>query len=279
MICKTILPAPILQQYIKEYLVLHTKFDVGTVPVKAYPVNPEEGITFVIRGSFSGKTIDTGKLEIRPRTNIYGLAVSRQDLYLTAEYLMIKVYFKPGYLHKLLGVPMNELLHQYIEGQAILGKEISEVENRLDNAITYDELPQILDNYFSNKVRQIKFDIRPIDEIGKLILTNPQGFNLIKTANIACLSIRQFERRFEQQIGVTPKYYARICRFYEAYVLKEKFPEMDWFSIAIQTGYTDYQHLVKDFKQFAGESPNALIHNSNQNPERILGLNPDFVGI
>jgi AraC-like DNA-binding protein len=279
MICKTVFPAPILQQYIKEYLVLHTKFDVGIVPVKAYPVNPEEGITFVLRGGFSGKTIETGELKIRPRTNIYGLATSRQDLYLTAEYLMIKVYFKPGGLHKLLGIPMFELLHQYIEGRAILGKEISEVENRLDNAITYDELSQILDNYFSNKVRQIKFDLRPVDKIGTMILANPQGFNLSKTANEACLSVRQFERRFEEQIGVTPKYYARICRFYEAYVLKEKFPELDWLSIAIRTGYSDYQHLVKDFKQFAGESPNALIQKSNLNPERILGLNPDFVGI
>jgi AraC-like DNA-binding protein len=279
MICKIVIPSPILQQFIKQYLVLHTKFDAGIVPVKAYPVNPEEGITFVIRGSFSGKTLETGELKIRPQTNIFGLATSRQDLYLTSEYLMIKVYFKPGGLHKLLGIPMYELLHQYIEGRAILGKEISEIEDRLENAKTYDELAQIIDNYFIKKVRQIKLDLEPIDKIGAMIMTNPGGFNLTKTANDACLSFRQFEKRFERQIGVTPKYFARLCRFYEAYVLKEKFPELDWLSIAIQTGYNDYQHLVKDFKQFAGETPNLLIQKSNLNPERLLGLNPNFVGI
>lgn len=279
MICKTVIPPPILQTYIKQYLVLHTKFASGVVPVKAYPVNPEEGITFVIRGSFSGKTLETGELKVRPRTNIFGLATSRQDLYLTSEYLMIKVYFISGCLYKLLRISMHEFLHQYIEGQAILGKEISEIEDQLEHATTYDELIQIIDSYFIKKVRQTKFSLEPIDKIGAMILANPSGFNLTKTANDACLSFRQFEKRFERQIGVTPKYFARICRFYEAYVLKEKFPEMDWLSIAIKTGYNDYQHLVKDFKKFAGETPNLLIQKSNLNPERLLGLNPNFVGI
>ena len=279
MICQHFKPAPILGQYIKHYLVLHTKFDDGVIPVKAYPVNPEEGITFVIRGSFSGFTKQTGELKIRPRTNIFGMPNSGQDLHLTSEYMMIKVYFQPGSLYKLLGIPMKELLHQYIEARAILGKEITEVEDRLDNALTYNELPQIVDDYFIKKVCKIKLNLEPIDKIGMMIFANPQKFNLSKTANDACLSTRQFERRFEQQIGVTPKYYARICRFYEAYVLKEKSPELDWLSIAIQTNYCDYQHLVKDFKQFSGETPNLLIKKSSLNPERILGLNPDFVGI
>ncbi len=89
----------------------------------------------------------------------------------------------------------------------------------------------------------------------------------------------KFEKRFERQVGITPKYFARICRFYQAYELKDTRQDLDWLSIAVQTGYTDYQHLVKDFKRFAGVTPNRLIQESNHNPERQLKLNAEFVGL
>ncbi|AXE16517.1 hypothetical protein DR864_01630 [Runella rosea] len=280
MICQRIPPAPPIRQYIKEYLVLHMKFGKDIpAPTKAYPVNPEEGMTFVIRGIKTAETVETGECKVRPRTSIFGMPATRQNLHLPSEYMMVHVRFHPGAIHKLLRIPMYELLHQYVEAQAILGREIDDVEDQLVNATTYDELPRILDRYFTKKVARVKFGFEPMDRIGSLILANPQGFSLSKTANDACLSFRQFEKRFERQVGVTPKYFARICRFYQAYELKDTRQDLDWLSIAVNTGYTDYQHLVKDFKRFAGVTPNRLIQESNLNPERRLQLNPEFVGL
>jgi hypothetical protein len=34
--------------------------------------------------------------------------------------------------------------------------------------------------------------------------------------------------------------------------------------------YADYQHLVKDFKEFAGATPAIWAYEDNQSPERIL---------
>jgi hypothetical protein len=64
---------------------------------------------------------------------------------------------------------------------------------------------------------------------------------------------------------MTPKYFAAICRFYQAYALKESQLKLDWLSIAVQTGYHDYQHMVKDFKTFAGTTPNILVDQSLNN--------------
>ena len=280
MICQRCQPAPILGPYIKEYLVLHMRFGKELPPpIKAYPVHPEEGMTFVIRGTKTAETVETGAFNVRPRTCIFGLPIARQNLHLPSEYMMVHVRFQPGAIHKLLRIPMYELLHQYVEAQVILGREINDVEDQLAHTTTYDELPLILDRYFTKKVARVKFGFEPIDKIGSIILSNPQGFNLSQTASDACLSFRQFEKRFERQVGVTPKYFARICRFYQAYSLKDARQELDWLSIAIQTGYSDYQHLVKDFKQFAGVTPNMLIQESNLNPERQLKLNDKFSGL
>ncbi len=72
-------------------------------------------------------------------------------------------------------------------------------------------------------------------------------------------------------MGVSPKFFARICRFYKAFETKELNPHLNWQKIAWDAAYTDYQHLVKDFKQFSGSTPNTLVQENTQSPERWIG--------
>jgi transcriptional regulator GlxA family with amidase domain len=92
------------------------------------------------------------------------------------------------------------------------------------------------------------------------------SYGITQLAGKACLSLSQFERRFLQQTGILPKYFARANRFSQAYSLKEAEPDISWLGVALQTGYEDYQHLVRDFKVFAGALPPAQA----QSPEKIL---------
>ena len=95
-----------------------------------------------------------------------------------------------------------------------------------------------------------------------------------------CLCPKQFEKNFIQQIGIAPKFFARISRFNKAsFEKKENNKELNWLQIAIYTGYHDYQHLVKDFKQFAGTTPNSLIQENTASPEKWLGLDTLAAGI
>ena len=182
------------------------------------------------------------------------------------------VWFMPGTLFKLLGIPMSELVHQYVDAELIWGRDIREVNDQLANAPDYDSIFRILDAFFLKKISQVRQDNRPIDRIGQLIFDDPQGFRLEKFADQACLSHRQFEKRFLQQVGVSPKFFARISRFWKAYKLKETNPTLDWLSVALQFGYVDTQHLVKDFRQFANTTPNLLLSESAISPEFHSGI-------
>lgn len=281
MICKRIKPSPFVSQFIKEYLLVHLIFNEQEIaPVKAYPINPKEGITFQFRGYLIAETPTLNFTEKRPKVNIFSISPARQNFYQTHEFMFVNVEFQSGALAQFLKIPMTELTTGSLDASLIFGKEIEEVNDRLANTAAYDEIPIVLDNYFLNKIKQIKQNFLPIDKIGYLIVNNPSNFNLDKMAKSACMSHRTFENRFLQKVGVTPKYFARICRFYQAYEQKELSPKLDWFSIAVQNGYTDYQHLVKDFKQFAGVTPNIFMQHSNQNPEkRLIDINPNFIGV
>jgi hypothetical protein len=74
MICKRILPSPELSNFIKEYLTMHLVFDDASIipPAKAYPVNPEEGIRFLVRGTLFSENPEAGITEKRPTITILG---------------------------------------------------------------------------------------------------------------------------------------------------------------------------------------------------------------
>ncbi len=281
MICKRMLPCAELRYLIREYLVAQFAFkDLSEFPpIRAYPTNPEEAIRFIITGKLFTNNPATGITRETPTISLIGQPTARQNLQITHEYLMLYVRFQPGSLFKLLHIPMTMLIDQHVDATAILGKEISELFEQLGFCSTHDAMISILNNYFLKKSSCLKNNSHPVDDIGRMILQNPQGFNLEKTANEACLSYRQFEKRFEQLIGITPKYYARICRFYQAFELKEYNPELDWLSIAVKTGYNDYQHLAKDFKEFAGTTPNVLIQESLNSPSRMFRSSSEFRGV
>jgi AraC-like DNA-binding protein len=73
-------------------------------------------------------------------------------------------------------------------------------------------------------------------------------------------------------MGVCPKLYSRIARYYQAFRYREAHPAADWLTVALRYGYSDVQHLNKDFRAFAGVTPNRLLEENSQSPENILHL-------
>lgn len=73
-------------------------------------------------------------------------------------------------------------------------------------------------------------------------------------------------------MGIGPKLFSRIVRFNKAFLYREMNPQADWNTIAFNFGYTDYQHLYKEFKEFAGLTPNMLMTQNDHSPEKILPL-------
>ena len=80
----------------------------------------------------------------------------------------------------------------------------------------------------------------------------------------ANMSVRNFGRRFTEQVGVSPKLYCRLLRFNNAVNAKLKQPQSIWTSIAYECGYYDQMHMIKDFKEFSNVNPSALFPSNTE---------------
>lgn len=274
MFYQEILPRLELCPFIKNYLLVHFEHVPVMFSVKPYPTRVEQALNFFVRGHIYSENLLTGQINpIKPNA-LFGQQTHRLNLQTVGhpEFLMLMVVFRAGAMYRLLGIPNQELTTEFCDAEAIFSPELQVVNDQIANARTYTEMIERAEEYLLRKVRNAKHEASRIDQIGELLINNPNKFSLDWIADQACLSPRQFERKFSERMGISPKLYSRIGRFYQAFQYKEINPKTDWLTIALHYGYTDYYHLVKDFKQFAGDTPNSLLKAQAQGPERILGL-------
>ena len=185
---------------------------------------------------------------------------------------MLRVHFQPGALYRLLRIPLFEFTDCWFDATSVINREVGEVNERLALCLNYAQMIAVVEDYLTKKIKKVAVDLHPLDKVAACLFTNPTRFSLDWLAKQACLCPRQFNRKFTERMGVGPKLYSRVVRFYKAYQYKETHPQEDWLSIALLFGYADYQHMAKDFKEFAGVNPNLWINQDNQSPERILQL-------
>lgn len=71
------------------------------------------------------------------------------------------------------------------------------------------------------------------------------------------LSPKRFIERFKVEVGMTPKRYCRIRRFQRALAETNRSSQVDWASVALDSGYFDQAHFIRDFRAFSGITPSA----------------------
>jgi transcriptional regulator GlxA family with amidase domain len=74
-------------------------------------------------------------------------------------------------------------------------------------------------------------------------------------ANYTNMSLRNLERQFTAQVGVSPKMFARFKRLHRAltFIYGQAFPS--WAEIAHECGYYDQAHFSKEFKALTNHAP------------------------
>ncbi len=274
MVLNQFLPTPILCEFIRVYRVVHCVFEnTNNIPFKPYPPKPEHCLSFYPRDTEIVNYTKSGKSNLNLKAVIIGQQTEVTNRHIGRDFLLVQVVFKPGALYRLLGIPSSELTNCYIDAETLFPAQlIREVNERLVEAgINYKEMIQIMNSFFLKRMSHLKKDSHQIDKISNLILMSNETYSIEWLAKESCLSLRQYERRFLERMGATPKYFSKVVRFENAFRMKNKFPQLDWLTIAVHCGYYDYQHLVKDYKELTLQSPIEFHLLDLSSPERKFG--------
>lgn len=79
-----------------------------------------------------------------------------------------------------------------------------------------------------------------------------------RVADALGVSMRTLRRQVRDSAGLSPKTYARVLRVAHAMQLADRHVRPDWADIAVQGGYYDQSHLIRECLTLADAAPHQL---------------------
>ena len=265
-------PGKLVSEFVRTFrLVQYNLQQDGSLPMKPYPPRPEHCLSFYARDletveyQYSG--VKTGNLPVV----LFGQQTEVSNRFVGNNFLLIQVVFKPGALYRLTGIPSKELTNQYVDAQLIFSNDIKNVNEQINECICFQQMIKVVEGFIIRRIHRPNIESHALDSVVSEMFSKDDIPSVDVLSKAACQSNRNFERHFKLRMGVIPKYFLKVLRFENAFRLKNQFPARDWLSIAIGCGYYDYQHLVKDYKDLTGFTPNQFHDIDLKAPERIFG--------
>ena len=248
------IPMPALRPFIQFYaqadVSLRDPLVIRPIPARASPM-----IEFVFGDRFKFRYCGSQDEVTTPAAALVGMLTRPHATLLhQGTFQSFVIMFQVNGLTLLFGVPSCEVTNRTYDADSVLGKPISELEQRLGNCETFQERVCIANHFLIDRLRRAPRVDRMAFAADR-ILSSSGKLPSAELAWQAGIGLRQFQREFSARFGASPKLFSRIVRFQNALDTKARSSTKSWTDVAHELGYHDQMHMVHDFRDFTGETP------------------------
>ncbi len=202
-----------------------------------------------------------------PQAVVTGLmrpGVPSPSLILRSHQPTVYVELSPAAMRRLAGVPLRELDAGGLDAIAVLPWM-----SRLSEELA-DHPPERLERLMRTRLLEhldragepeVSHDVL---ESLKLIGTTGGRVSVEDVARNAHLSTRRLRHVMQRELGVGPKFAARVARLAAA-AERARDGASSWAQVAAASGYHDQSHLVRDFNTLMDTTPSAWLAEEGRN--------------
>jgi AraC-like DNA-binding protein len=250
------MPRPELREFVRVF----AQRDVACTGegFKQFDIASLEHILSFDFGDLSRLDYTNGRSKLVPRIHVVGSQTSASGCaHFSGRHNGFGIFLKPLASWQLFRIPPAVFANENGDGRDLIGMGIDTLWLRLAEKNSFQERIQVAEEYL------LPFAINALAKT--IVMQTAQhtfrqhgAVNIQELADLSSLSLRQYERRFVQEIGFTPKLFARITRFQRALDTKRTAPQRSWMRVAHQLGYFDQMHMVRDFQSLGGNAPSEI---------------------
>lgn len=271
-------PADILTDYVDHYAV--REFDsLENDLLKPMQAKHEISVMFMINSKINNfinhaahPNLYVANKATGPDCVFSGLRTSNKGIVVfKGQVQLLTIHFKPTGFYHLFNISPAEFVNCLGNLGDLLSSRAIRLHEQLQEATTKLKLFSLTNEYLTEQLqrKRIRKTSCSIVLASEFLVQQPCTYSIEKLAYQTGMSLKTFERKFIEQIGIAPRLFERIRRFNNALDKKIKLPDSHWTYICYQTGYYDQTHLIKDFYEFAGATPSYFFRNSPPPAEHI----------
>ncbi|HET7436066.1 MAG TPA: helix-turn-helix transcriptional regulator [Thermoanaerobaculia bacterium] len=163
-----------------------------------------------------------------------------------SDHDFLGVRFRPGRAAAFLRLPLADITDAHLPVRDLHVRDVVSLETELLRRLARAEVPE-----------------PRVDAAVDRIMKSGGAQRVEEIADDIGISRQHLARQFQRHVGVSPKMFARVMRFRRTMESLRSDETIEWADVAVRHGYYDQSHLIAEFRELAGDTPNAF-HFSNR---------------
>lgn len=169
------------------------------------------------------------------------------------------VFLWPGLSYAFCPLPAKEITDRCLPLGELLSTESERITERIVCANNIQERVRIFEQIMERHLL-LQQDIPK--NILYIIKTTCANLEKLSCAGLECRTTytdRHIRRLFDKYVGISPILFKRIMRYQKTLKILSAQPIKDMAGLAIEAGYYDQPHLIREFKIFQGCTPKHFL--------------------
>jgi AraC-like DNA-binding protein len=258
-------PSPQLAPYVSQLWVQESLDDAATHSFAPTRVLPTGSVDIAVYYLEPFVELVGGTRRLLPRTVVTGPQSTFKTYSATRRTGIVMARIRPGAAAALFGLPLREFRDRNVDlADLVAPNHVRLVEQRVGEATTGAERAEALDAFLVSLLRpRGSAPVRVAAELGWIVASS--GAQPIRAlARAAGRTPRALQRRFRDDVGLSPKTFSRLVRLQAA--LQRRATGASWSMVAHTTGYQDQSHLVNECKELSGLTPSQVLRRRRATP-------------
>jgi AraC-like DNA-binding protein len=231
--------------------------DVGETEIEPDRILPDGCVELILNfGAQFQEHLENEKQVRQPLHFLVGQMTTPLLISPTGIVQLIGIRFHPGGTLPFFSLPMQEITNRVVELGVLDSRFERDLISCAERARSLPQKVAAVEGLLAGRVNACQRESWLLGTAARIV-RHHDCISVDQLATDAGISNRQLERRFLQEVGIGPKLLGRIVRFQQVFRTVEG-NDPQWAAVAAECGYYDQSHLVRDFQQFARQTPSVL---------------------
>jgi AraC-like DNA-binding protein len=193
----------------------------------------------------------------RGNSRIQGVTTGRFTRLLSGEGRVFGVKFRPAGFRPFLGSPVAALANRTLPVDAVFGRDGDAYVRRVLALEDDPAMGAAADAFLAERLPPPDPAMAEVNRIVAMIVAERAVTRVDHVVERTGVGKRTLQRLFHEYVGVSPKWIIQRYRLHDAGQRLAEDPDVGLADLALDLGYCDQAHFVRDFKSVVGRPPAA----------------------
>ena len=231
-------PSPELAFFVEHYWTV--TWQLAGAPAKRVETLPHPSVQLVFE---------------RGATELGGVHTAKFSRLLEGDGFVFAVKFRPASFHGFYRKDLATLTDRRMSPANIFGEDFHPLEAQVLAAASTAQRIALTENYLRSRLPAEDPRAQQLNDLATRIAQDPSITRAEHLPPLCGIPLRQLQRLFRRYIGVSPKWVIMRYRIHEALAQVHENRAGNWAALALDLGYADQAHFIRDFKSLVGATP------------------------